>query len=169
MLHAILAVAKNGVVGHGNGMAWHLPEDLKHFKSTTQDSPVLVGRTTYEGLAPYFKGEVLPGRLKRVLSRRPSMPTPSVEFVSPERNDWEKWQQDEEVVWVIGGPTVWKEAWPHLSKVVLTRLDDPVQLKEDSVFFIPNLLGWTLEQSRRVEKNERHFCGFAIEFWTRSQ
>ena len=62
----IAAVASNGVIGAGNGMPWHLPEDLRHFKETTFGHPIIVGRRTFDAVG------VLPGRDTIVISRDPS-------------------------------------------------------------------------------------------------
>ncbi len=63
-LSSIVAVAKNHAIGKDNGMIWHLPEDLKHFKRTTLGKPILMGRKSYESL-----GKPLPGRPNIVISR----------------------------------------------------------------------------------------------------
>jgi hypothetical protein len=34
-LELVLAVAENDVIGRGNRLPWHLPADLRHFKSLT--------------------------------------------------------------------------------------------------------------------------------------
>src|SRR6202795_2812467 len=57
-------VAENDVIGRGNRLPWHLPADLRHFKSLTLGKPVLMGRKTYESI-----GKALPGRTNIVLSR----------------------------------------------------------------------------------------------------
>ena len=31
----VLAIGKNGVIGKGGKVPWHIPEDLKHFKAMT--------------------------------------------------------------------------------------------------------------------------------------
>jgi len=63
-LSSIVAIAKNHAIGKDNGMIWHLPEDLKHFKRTTLGKPILMGRKSYESL-----GKPLPGRPNFVVSR----------------------------------------------------------------------------------------------------
>lgn len=63
-LCSIVAIAKNHAIGKDNGMIWHLPEDLKHFKRTTLGKPILMGRKSYEAL-----GKPLPGRPNIVISR----------------------------------------------------------------------------------------------------
>ena len=46
----IAAVASNGVIGDNGTLPWHLPEDLKLFKSMTMDCPLVVGRKTFESM-----------------------------------------------------------------------------------------------------------------------
>ena len=53
----IAAVARNGVIGDGGRMPWHLHEDLAHFRATTMGHTLLMGRRTFEAI-----GRVLPGR-----------------------------------------------------------------------------------------------------------
>lgn len=64
MISLLVAVAENGVIGRDNGMPWHLPDDLKRFKSLTMGKPVLMGRKTFESI-----GKPLPGRTSLVLTR----------------------------------------------------------------------------------------------------
>ena len=40
----VAAVARNGVIGRDNGLAWHLSSDLKRFKALTMGKPMLMGR-----------------------------------------------------------------------------------------------------------------------------
>ncbi|MDY4163268.1 MAG: dihydrofolate reductase, partial [Sutterella sp.] len=56
MIEMIVARARNGVIGGGNQMLWHVPEDFRHFKKTTMGHPVVMGRKTWESI-----GRPLPG------------------------------------------------------------------------------------------------------------
>lgn len=51
-------------IGIDNQLPWHLPTDLKHFKSTTNGKPIIMGRKTFESI-----GRPLPNRYNIVLSR----------------------------------------------------------------------------------------------------
>ncbi len=64
MLTLIVARARNGAIGLGNGLPWRLPEDLAYFKRTTMGATLIMGRRTWESL-----GRPLPGRRLVVLSR----------------------------------------------------------------------------------------------------
>ena len=63
---AIAAMSLNRVIGAGNKIPWHLPEDFKWFKKMTSGNVVIVGRKTFESL-----GKPLPNRINIVLSRHP--------------------------------------------------------------------------------------------------
>ena len=61
---AIAAMAENRVIGRGNKLPWHVPEDFRWFKSQTVGKTLLMGRKTFESL-----GRPLPKRRTIVLSR----------------------------------------------------------------------------------------------------
>lgn len=61
---AIAAMAKNRIIGNEGKIPWHLPEDFKHFKATTQGHPIIMGRKTFESI-----GRILPWRENIVLTR----------------------------------------------------------------------------------------------------
>ena len=60
----VLARADNGVIGRDGVLPWHLPADLKHFKTLTLGHPMVMGRKTFDGLPG-----LLPGRRHIVLTR----------------------------------------------------------------------------------------------------
>ncbi len=63
---AIAAMSLNRVIGAGNQIPWHLPEDFKWFKKMTTGNVVIMGRKTFEAI-----GKPLPNRISIVLSRHP--------------------------------------------------------------------------------------------------
>jgi dihydrofolate reductase len=63
---AIAAMSLNRVIGAGNKIPWHLPEDFKWFKQTTMGNVIVMGRKTFESL-----GRPLPNRKNLVLTRHP--------------------------------------------------------------------------------------------------
>ena len=71
-LSIIVARAANGVIGNDNKLIWHLPDDLKMFKSRTMGRPIIMGRKTFESLP-----KVLPGRVHYVLTGNRAYSLPS--------------------------------------------------------------------------------------------
>src|SRR5450755_2974879 len=61
----IAAVASNGVIGAGNRLPWHLPDDLRRFRTLTSGHTVVMGRKTWESI-----GKPLPNRQNIVVSRQ---------------------------------------------------------------------------------------------------
>src|SRR5512136_1657825 len=61
---AIAAMSLNRVIGAGNHIPWHLPEDFKWFKQMTTGHVIVMGRKTFESI-----GKPLPNRTTLVLSR----------------------------------------------------------------------------------------------------
>lgn len=61
---AIAAMARNRIIGNAGKIPWHIPEDFKHFKSTTEGYPIIMWRKTFESI-----GRVLPWRENIVLTR----------------------------------------------------------------------------------------------------
>lgn len=66
----VVAYNSNRVIGNGETLPWHIPEDLKLFKETTMGHPCIMGRTTWDGLPQKFKP--LPGRHNIIITTRPS-------------------------------------------------------------------------------------------------
>src|SRR5437667_12263908 len=64
---AIAAMSLNRVIGHGQRIPWHLPEDFKWFKKMTTGQVIVMGRKTFEAI-----GKPLPGRTTVVLTRSPA-------------------------------------------------------------------------------------------------
>ena len=65
LLSIVVAVAKDGAIGKGNDLLWHLPGDLKRFKALTTGHTILMGRKTFESLP----NGPLPQRRNVVISR----------------------------------------------------------------------------------------------------
>jgi len=60
----VVAMAENRVIGRAGKLPWHIPADLKRFKSLTMGKPMIMGRKTFESLPG-----LLPGRRHIVLTR----------------------------------------------------------------------------------------------------
>jgi dihydrofolate reductase len=63
-LIAVVAMARNRVIGDGEKLLWHLPGDLPRVKDLTMGRPLIMGRKTFESI-----GRPLPGRANIVLTR----------------------------------------------------------------------------------------------------
>ena len=123
---AIVAMAQNRVIGRGNQIPWHLPEDFKWFKRKTMGHDLVMGRRTFESI-----GRPLPGRKTIILSRR-GFSYPGVDVYSsldelPEPSEGR-------IRFICGGAEIYRLALPYCSDLFLTRVKKTV---EGDCFFPP--------------------------------
>lgn len=115
-LALVVAMARNGVIGRGNALPWHLPEDLKHFKALTLGKPILMGRRTFEAI-----GRPLPGRENLVLTRERDWRADGVSTVHSLEEALERAAQASELM-VIGGAEVYRLTLPLAQRIYLTEV-----------------------------------------------
>jgi dihydrofolate reductase len=116
----IAAVARNGVIGDGEKMPWHLPEDLAHFRRATQGCPVIMGRRTWDSLPPKFRP--LPGRRNIVVTRNPAWQAEGAEAVASPEAALAR-VTGVARVFVIGGVALFEGALPLADTLMLTEID----------------------------------------------
>ncbi|WP_409564365.1 dihydrofolate reductase [Methylobacterium sp. J-076] len=115
MIALVVAVARNGVIGRDNGLAWHLSGDLKRFKALTLGTTLLMGRRTWDSI-----GRPLPGRRSLVLTRDPAFRAEGAETV----HDWETAiQLSGGRLMVVGGAEIYALALPHADRIHLTEVE----------------------------------------------
>jgi dihydrofolate reductase len=115
-LTIIAALADNGVIGRAGTLPWHLPDDLRRFKSLTMGRPILMGRRTFESIA-----RPLPGRRNLVLTRSAATLPTGVEGVDSLATAMEKCSTAAELC-VIGGADVYRQLLPRADRLELTRV-----------------------------------------------
>jgi dihydrofolate reductase len=119
MIKAIVAMAKNRVIGNAGAIPWHLPDDFKFFKATTMGHAILMGRKTYESI-----GKPLPGRENIVLSR--TMPDrPGVTVLRS--LDELKEPTDGRDLFVIGGEEIYRLLLPRVQELYVTKVPQTIE------------------------------------------
>lgn len=116
----IVAIARNGVIGRNGLLPWHLPSDLKHFKKTTMDYPIIMGRKTFESI-----GKPLPGRDNIVLTRDTSLSLPGCIVVHSIEEALDNCK-DKEKVFIIGGADIFNISLPFTDTIIVTALEREV-------------------------------------------
>ncbi len=125
----IAAVARNGVIGDGRGMPWHVPEDLAYFKRTTMGHLLIMGRATFDSV-----GRPLPGRRSIVLTRDRHWQRDGVETAASLPQALELAGPADEV-FVCGGGQVYAEAMPIADRLLVTEIDQWPELGSRAVLF----------------------------------
>lgn len=129
----VWAQARDGVIGEGGGIPWHLPEDLAHFRELTGGSTVVMGRKTWDSLPERFRP--LPGRRNVVVTRQADWAVEGAETAgsleqalrprvaratgSDSRDDG----GGEQTVWVIGGGEIYRQALEFADRLEITEVD----------------------------------------------
>jgi dihydrofolate reductase len=118
-LTLIAALDRNHAIGRDGAMPWHLPGDLKRFKTLTLGKPVLMGRKTALAI-----GRALPGRKNLVLTRGDSAPFAGQLVVHSLDAAIERAGQ--EGLAVIGGGEIYALALPRATRMHLSWVDTEV-------------------------------------------
>ena len=117
----IVAVSANNVIGADGGLPWHLPEDLKHFKSITMGKPMIMGRATWESI-----GRALPGRKSIVMTRQTDFEAEGCEVVSSVDEALAAAGDADEVM-IIGGGEIYRLFLPTADRIYMTRVHADVE------------------------------------------
>jgi len=141
----IVAMDEGRVIGAEGGMPWHLPADLKFFKSVTMGKPIIMGRSTWESI-----GKALPGRTNIVITRNTRFQAEGCRLAHSvdEALAIAKEEFAEEVM-IIGGGGIYEQTMDRVDRLYLTRI--AAHLVGDTHFPVINPDEWQ-EVSRQEHK-----------------
>ena len=149
MLSLIVAVSKNNVIGKDNGLIWHIPDDLKHFKELTTGKTIIMGRKTFDSL-----GRVLPNRKHVVITRSGiDINNENVEVI-PDVSQVQKYIDDENENFLIGGATMYTLLINKVSKMYITRINQ--DFAGDAYFPKFNEDEWEIVEKRKGPQDEKN-------------
>ncbi len=109
---AIAAMSENRVIGQGNKIPWHLPEDFKWFKKMTTGQIIVMGRKTFESI-----GKPLPNRETIVLSRN-NFSYPGIRTIS-DLSAMDRANEAREI-YICGGAQIYAQTLGQCSDLYLT-------------------------------------------------
>lgn len=163
IVSAIVAAAKNNVIGDANDIPWRLSSDLKYFKKTTLNHHIIMGRNTFASM-----GRPLPKRTNIVLTRNPHfVATGIIVAHAIEEALSIAYDNGEEEVFIIGGGEIYKQSMPYWDRIYLTRVD--LEPKGDVVFPSIDTNEWKLLSSEAQVRTEKDECDFSFEVYERAQ
>ena len=118
----VCADSENGI-GKQNKLAWSLQEDIKHFKKTTINNVVIMGRKTWNSIPLKFKP--LSNRLNIVITTQNKCNFPEnpnlIICNSPQKALLHASKYNKEI-FVIGGAQIYEQFRNHANKLYLTRI-----------------------------------------------
>lgn len=128
IVSAIVAATENWVIGKDNQIPWYLSSDFKHFKRTTINHHIIMGRNTYRSI-----GRPLPKRTNIILTRDPFYVVQGCLVAHSIEESLEIAQNNGETeVFIIGGGTIYQQTMQYWDRVYLTVVHTEL---EGDVFF----------------------------------
>lgn len=126
MITLIAACDPNNVIGIDDKIPWYIPDDFKHFKNTTLNHPIIMGRKTWESLPK----KPLPNRTNIVISSKPvegadhhfTDVIDTLEFAKNISNE----------IFIIGGQTIYEQTIEFADRLLISRV---LEKYDGNVFF----------------------------------
>ena len=115
MFKIIVAHDPNRLIGNGVEIPWHIREDFLHFKRTTLNHTLIMGSTTFLSI-----GKPLPNRHTIVINTSKDFDTMGQELCTDLNEVINKYKDSEEVVFVVGGASIYRQMLPYVNEMVIS-------------------------------------------------
>lgn len=161
LVSAIVAAARNRVIGKDNQIPWYLSSDLKYFKRTTLEHHVIMGRKSFESI-----GRPLPKRTNIIITRDPYFVASGclVARSLPEALAL-AYDNGETEAFIIGGGMIYNLSIPLLDKLYLTEVDAS---PEGTVYFPEiDFTEWHLLSSESHPADEKNDHPYTFKVYER--
>lgn len=161
IISAIVAMAKNNVIGKNNDIPWYLPADLKYFKKTTLGHHILMGRKSYQSI-----GRPLPKRTNIIVTRDPYFISSNCLVARTIEEGLEMaFNNDEKECFIIGGGTIYSQTSALWDKLYLTQVD--LEIEGDVYFPKIDFSKWTLESQKDMLADEKNPYNYSFKVYNR--
>ncbi|KQX51689.1 dihydrofolate reductase [Paenibacillus sp. Root444D2] len=156
----IFAMDRNRAIGVNNKLPWHLPGDLKFFKTVTMGHPILMGRKTYESI-----GKPLPGRRNIILTQNAQFHAEGCEVIHSVQEAVDGFRDQE--LFVIGGAEIFRLFTSVVDRMYITHIEH--EFEADTFMTELDLSEWTLVSSEQGERNEKNPYEYYFRIYQRKQ
>ena len=156
---AIWAQDEEGVIGKDNRLPWHLPAELQHFKETTLNHAILMGRVTFDGMGR----RLLPKRETLILTRNSDEKMDGVSIFNDIESVLDWYQSQDKNLYVLGGKQIFQAFEPYIDEVIVTQVHASV---EGDTYF-PEEFDLSLFEtvsSKFYDKDEKNPYDFTIQY-----
>ncbi|UNU74279.1 dihydrofolate reductase [Moraxella nasovis] len=160
----VVAVDNSHCIGKDNQLAWHIPDDLKHFKSLTTGGVIIMGRKTFKSL-----GRPLPNRTNIVITRDTAWQADDVKVahslehaISMAKNIAKSANQ--QAVFIIGGGEIYKQSLDMADRLEITYVNLDVA---GDTFYPSQLSDFQQTFQSDVMTDEKSGIQFRFSTWQR--
>ncbi|MCC5922265.1 MAG: dihydrofolate reductase [Crocinitomicaceae bacterium] len=164
----IAAMDKNRGIGKNNDLLWHLPNDMRFFKETTQGHVVIMGRKNWDSIPEKYRP--LSHRENIVLSRNTQFKADGATVypnLTSALENIAKWITPEQKIFIIGGAQIYSLAFEEcdIDEIFLTEVDAAL----DADTFFPKFDKTSFSKILVQEQNsdEKHPFAFQIFKWSK--
>ena len=155
----IVAFDENRLIGNNNQLPWHLPADLKHFKTITMGHHMIMGRKTYDSI-----GKPLPGRISVIVTRQRDLHIDDCIVVNTIEEALEKCNTQEEV-FIIGGAQIFNYTLPAATDLYVTQIHH--QFEGDTWFPEISDKDWMEVSREKIKADEKNKWDYSFIQYTR--
>jgi dihydrofolate reductase len=156
IISLIVAMDEQRGIGFQGRLPWHLPADLKRFKSLTMGHHLIMGRKTYESI-----GSPLPGRTMIVVTRNPSYQPDGCMVARSLETALEFARMGMETeVFIIGGGDLFEQSIDLADRIYMSKVH--TSLPADVYFPDISTDEWQEQKSELVPADEKNFYDFTF-------
>ena len=156
---AIWAQDEEGIIGKDNRLPWYLPAELQHFKETTLNHAILMGRVTFDGMGR----RLLPKRQTLILTRNSDEKMDGVSIFNDIESVLDWYQSQDKNLYVLGGKQIFQAFEPYIDEVIVTQVHASV---EGDTYFPEDfdLSLFETVSSKFYDKDEKNPYDFTIQY-----
>lgn len=156
---AIWAQDEEGIIGKDDRLPWHLPAELQHFKETTLNHAILMGRVTFDGMGR----RLLPKRETLILTRNSDEKMDGVSIFNDIESVLNWYQSQDKNLYVLGGKQIFQAFEPYIDEVIVTQVHASV---EGDTYFPEDfdLSLFETVSSKFYDKDEKNPYDFTIQY-----
>ena len=157
----IVAMDLDRGIGRNNDLMWHLPNDMKFFKETTQNHVVVMGRKNYDSIPEKYRP--LPNRENVVLTRNTSFTAENCKVFHSLEDCLDSYKSEtDRTVFIIGGGEIYRLALEAnvVDEMYITHINH--RYGADTFFPEFNLKNWRIETVQEQLKDDRHEASFSV-------
>ena len=156
---AIWAQDEEGIIGKDDRLPWHLPAELQHFKETTLNHAILMGRVTFDGMGR----RLLPKRETLILTRNSDEKMDGVSIFNDIESVLDWYQSQDKNLYVLGGKQIFQAFEPYIDEVIVTQVHASV---EGDTYFPEDfdLSLFETVSSKFYDKDEKNPYDFTIQY-----
>ncbi|WP_185871250.1 dihydrofolate reductase [Blattabacterium cuenoti] len=149
----VASVSKNRFIGKNNKLMWHLPNDLKRFKTLTVGETIIMGRKTFDSI-----GKILPNRENIILTKNTiGFFKKKIKTISSIK---EIMDFTYDRIFIIGGEKVYRSMIDKADIIELTLVHK--KFNGDAKFPIINRKNWIKVHEFFYEKDEDHLYNYSF-------